>query len=246
MASRAVGFGANPNLETSITSLKANGRTLEALAKIKPWTLLKLNGTHDADAALLSRLRDTMDMDFNLETTKNGSAWIRPAKVHEPHIVQGCVADADYGNTLNTNATTNTYASEVDIATADAQQCTSAWSVPRAFPTANTVGVRIRVLSAVQDQPGTGKDLLQLQSKTVVRTANCSGAISTVPVPHASASASASDSASVAGGRWGGPASSVGMHASAVLALSSWLSEIEDATGFQACFSVVDFWILLA
>ena len=35
MAARAVGWGANPNLETTIEHLSANGRTAEALAKIR-------------------------------------------------------------------------------------------------------------------------------------------------------------------------------------------------------------------
>ena len=45
MASRAVGWGANPNLETKVASLRANGRTLEGLLKIEPWTRLEINTT---------------------------------------------------------------------------------------------------------------------------------------------------------------------------------------------------------
>lgn len=168
MASRAVGWGANPNLETTISSLKGNGRTVEALKLIKPWTLLDLPQSSETET-LLARLRRP-DIDYYLAThsTLGGDrnsasqAWIRPAKVHASTILEGC----------GKNST----------------GCT--WSVNQTFPNVAGFGVRIRALTAVSGQShdgvgGSSKDLLQLRSKTVVRTTVCKGDISTAPVPHA-------------------------------------------------------------
>ena len=66
-----------------------------------------------------------------------------------------------------------------------AEKCSAcAWSLNRTFAIPQGFGVRIRALTAVSEDAASAKDLLQLRSRTIVRTTKCLGDISSVPVPH--------------------------------------------------------------
>ena len=80
MAARAVAYNANPNLETSIQSLMANGRTMEALDRMKPWWSLKL------PAEIKQRLKQE-GVDFRLGTNSS-HALISPVKMHPPRVAE--------------------------------------------------------------------------------------------------------------------------------------------------------------
>lgn len=151
MAARATGWQANPNLETTIASLRGNGRTMEGLAKLKPWTTLSLSEQTNPDILATLRLPD---MDYSLESDSQ-TAWIHPSKVHPRTIVGNC---------------------------SSAEPC--AWSFPRVFPTSSDgYKIRVRALPQVSEVNGI-LDVLQLASTSIVRTTQCTGDISSVPIPH--------------------------------------------------------------
>ena len=78
MASRSVGYNASPNLETSITTLMANGRTMEAFRRMKPWWSLNL--TDGVKKQLVEA-----GVGFRLEAT-SGEGVIIPVRVHPAHV----------------------------------------------------------------------------------------------------------------------------------------------------------------
>ena len=80
MASRAVAYGASPNLETGISSLIANGRTAEAFGRMKPWWGLSLPD------AVKSQLK-AQGVDFSL-TVDGAKGNITPVRVHAPHVAE--------------------------------------------------------------------------------------------------------------------------------------------------------------
>lgn len=78
MASRAVAYEASPNLETGISNLIANGRTVEAFGLMKPWWNLSVP---DSVKAQLK----APGIDFSLDSTKG---VITPVRVHPAHVAE--------------------------------------------------------------------------------------------------------------------------------------------------------------
>lgn len=74
MASRAVGWGANPNLETSVASLVGNGRTPEALARVKPWTELDLGAYNMRVAHDFKFILPKKVLDVSVQSARIGSS----------------------------------------------------------------------------------------------------------------------------------------------------------------------------
>ena len=86
MASRAVGYGANPNLETTFQTLVANGRTMEAFHRMQPWW--QLNVTNSVKQQLRQK-----GIDFNLAVEKSSGGEqmqgvITPIRVHPAHVAE--------------------------------------------------------------------------------------------------------------------------------------------------------------
>ena len=79
MGARAAAYDAAPSLETRSMMLTGNGRTMEALAKVR--TYLEL----DLPAAVKAQMR-APDMDFLLSKNASGF-WITPARSHPPRTV---------------------------------------------------------------------------------------------------------------------------------------------------------------
>jgi hypothetical protein len=80
MASRAVAYGASPNLETRISNLIANGRTVEAFARMKPWWGLSLS-----DAVKTQLKEPGIDFSLTMDGTKG---VITPVRVHAAHVAE--------------------------------------------------------------------------------------------------------------------------------------------------------------
>lgn len=85
MAARAVAYGASPNLETGISSLLSNGRTVEAFGRMQPWWGLKLPTT------VRNQLQQP-GIDFSLAVSPSGGGGktgvITPVRVHAPHVAE--------------------------------------------------------------------------------------------------------------------------------------------------------------
>ena len=91
MAARAVGWDASPNFETSTSALNENGRTMEGLARMKPWLSLGERLSHAVKKTLTA-----IDVDYTLDpSAENASAYyIRPGKAHEPAIADPLVTES--------------------------------------------------------------------------------------------------------------------------------------------------------
>ena len=84
MASRAVGWGASPGIETSPEKLNANGRAMEGLRRMKPWLSLGERLSPEVKATLTA-----INVDYTLEAGAHahaGQYFIRPGRAHNPAV----------------------------------------------------------------------------------------------------------------------------------------------------------------